>query len=160
VGFRDYLRQATASCDICHENKVDVRQIKVALQPYDSDFAIYDTVLITRNAYPTVETDIEVTYRTEYPYGMFAGKGAEFDAEQKRKEKAISKFLQDKLPVGTVLRPYHLHYSPDKHDPGRVALHIHALKRTEDLDEAVHVAKQLVELIHPQEIEEAIQKED
>jgi hypothetical protein len=156
VGFCDYLREATAHCSICHENHLNVCQIKVALQPYYAEYKLYDTVIITRNAYPGVETDIEVTYKTKYPYGLFAGKAAEFSAEQKRKENAITEYLKDKLPGGATLRMYHLHYNPDKHDPKTVALHIHAAKRTEDLDEAVAVAKQLVEAVRPREIEEVI----
>ncbi len=117
----------------------------------------YDTIQIIRHdARLTVETDIEVKYKTDYPYGALAGKGPEFAVEYTSKEKELRDYLEPKLPVGVKILPSHKHYNPDKYDPNIVAVHIHVHKLVEDLDGAKEVVEKLAEVIRPSEIEAAI----
>lgn len=158
--FCDYLKEATAKCDYCNENKYDLCTIKLGLQPYYAKFKLYDTIHILRTPDRTnVETDIEVTYKTKYPYGIFAGKGKEFAIEEAEKEKALRDYLEPKLPLDTKITNIHRHYYPDRHDPEIAAFHIHAYKRVEDLDEAKLVAEKLAEVIKPREIEQILEGE-
>ncbi|MBA7621909.1 hypothetical protein ES703_29279 [subsurface metagenome] len=103
-----------------------------------------------------MDTDIEVKYKTEYPWGAQAGKGAEFAIEEMEKVLRIFDFLEPKLPPGVWLMPLHRHYAPEVHDPELVALHIHVHKTLEDLDEAKVLVEKLAEVIRPREIETAI----
>jgi len=159
MGFCDYLNEITAPCASCYEDGIGACHVKLGEQEYYSGFAIYDTITILRSDHQvSVETDIEVTYKTEFPYGMQAGKGPQFATEYGLKEKAMRDFLQSKLPPGTSLLTSHLHYSPDRVDPERVAFHIHAHKSVEDLDEAKIIAEKLTATIRPPEINKAIEK--
>jgi len=152
--FCEYLEQIKAQCNSCYENGIGACHIKLGPQEYYGKFGLNDTIQIIRHdGRLSVETDIEVEYKTNHPYGVYAGKGTEFAVEQAGKERALVDFLKPKLPSGVTLRPSHLHYFPDKHDPEIVALHIHAYKNVEDLDEAKIVAAQLAERIKPREIE-------
>jgi len=153
--FCDYLEQITAKCSRCWENDIGACHIKLSMQDYfPKGFALYDTIQIIRhNGRLSVETDIEVKYKTEFPYGVFAGKGAQFAAEYEKKEKAMSDFLEPQLPAGVKLHRSHQHYSPDKYDPNVVAIHIHAHKAVEDLDEAKLVVSKLSDAIMPKELE-------
>lgn len=158
--FCDYLKEIEAKCDSCWENGIGACHIKLGTQEYfGKDFGLTDTVQIIRHDHSiTVETDIEVTYTTKFPYGRFAGKGIEYAVEYAKKDKAIQDHLATKIPTGVTLLRSHEHYSPDIHDPNRVAIHIHAHKTVEDLDEAKLVAHQLVQAIKPGEINKIIEK--
>ena len=156
--FCDYLEEITAKCNTCVENGIGACHIKLGSQDYfPKDFALYDTIQIIRhNDRLTVETDIEVKYKTEFPYGIFAWQAAQFAAEYAKREKAISDFLEPQLPAGVKLLRSHQHYNPDKHDPEIVAIHIHAHKAVEDLDEAKLITSELVKAINPKKIEAEI----
>lgn len=157
AGFCDYLKEITAKCDTCYENGIGACHISLGVQEYYAKFGITDTIQIIRHNHKlSVETDIEVRYKTKNPYGRFAGKGAEFAIEEAQKRKEIRDYLQPKLPPGVTLQHSHLHYFPDKHDPEVVALHIHAHKTVEDLDEAKHIVGELAKVVNPREIEEAM----
>lgn len=158
--FCDYLKEIDTKCSTCREDGVAACQIKLGDQEYYKGFELCDTITILRSNHAlSVETDIEVKYRTDYPYGRFAGKAAEFATESADKGKRLIDFLQPKLPPGVRLLRHHLHYNPDKLDPNIVALHIHAHKRVEDLDEAKHLASSLAEIIKPSQIETELAKE-
>ncbi len=160
MAFCDYLKEITAACASCYENGINACHIKLGEQEYYKGFAIYDTIVILRqNHQLAVETDIEVVYKTEYPYGMYAGKGPQFAAEYAKKEKAMRDYLAPKLPSGAKLLSSHQHYSPDRHDPERVAIHIHAHKIVQDLDEAKLVAGSFVQAIKPPELNKIIETE-
>lgn len=160
MAFCDYLKEITADCAACYENGLGACHIKLGEQEYYKGFAICDTIIILRHNHQlTVETDIEVVYKTEYPYGLYAGKGPQFAAEYAKKEKAMRDYLAPKLPLGAKLLPSHKHYNPDRHDPERVAIHIHAHKGVQDLDEAKLVAEGLVQAIKPPELNKVIEKE-
>ncbi|GAH63121.1 unnamed protein product, partial [marine sediment metagenome] len=135
AGFCDYLEEIKVKCIPCVENKVGACHIKLGLQEYyPKYFQLYDAIHIIRHdAQLTVETDIEVKYRTGYPYGLFAGKGPEFDREFVKKGAFIKEYLEPKLPPGVRLREHHLHYHPDQFDPNIVALHIHVHKLVKGL---------------------------
>ncbi|MBA7622145.1 hypothetical protein ES703_29517 [subsurface metagenome] len=158
--FCDYLEQISAKCDRCWENGIGACHIKLSMQDYfPKEFALWDTIQIIRHdTRLTVETDIEVKYRTEYPYGRLAGKGPQFAVEYAEREKEIRDFLKPKLPLGVELLSSHQHYTPDKYDPNIVAIHIHAHKTVEDLDEAKHVVSKLTEVIMPKELEAFLTK--
>lgn len=158
MSFCDYLKEITANCDTCIENGIGACHIKLGSQDYyPKDFAIYDTIQIIRhNGRLSVETDIEVKYKTKFPYGVFAGKGPQFDAEYTETEKAMRDFLEPQLPAGVKLLRSHQHYSPDKFDPEIVAIHIHAHKDAEDLDEAKLITSELVKTMNPKKIEAEI----
>lgn len=158
--FCDYLEQISTKCDRCWENGIGACHIKLSLQEsFPKGFGLWDTIQIIRHNHRiTVETDIEVKYRTEYPYGRLAGKGPQFAVEYAEREKEIRDFLKPKLPRGVAWLPWHQHYSPDKYDPNVVAIHIHAHKWVEDLDEAKYVASKLAEVIVPKELEAVLAK--
>jgi len=163
--FCDYLEQISAKCDRCWEgnqwiNGIGACHIRLGkMNYYPKEFALWDTIQIIRhNHRTTVETDIEVKYRTEYPYGRQAGKGPQFAVEYAEREKEIRDFLEPKLPLGVKLLSSHQHYNPDKYDPNVVAIHIHAHKPVEDLDEAKHVVSKLSEVIMPKELEALLAK--
>ena len=155
MGFCDYLKEIELKCTPCYENGVGACHVKLGLQEYWPEaFQLYDTIQIIRHDHRiTIETDIEVKYHTKYPYGMFAGKGAEFAAEYAKKDKEIKDYLEDKVPDGVRLLSSHQHYNPDKHDPNIVAVHIHAHKQVEDLDDAKLVVEKLAKVIRPPDIE-------
>lgn len=156
--FCDYLEQISVKCAPCAENKLGACHIKLGLQEYyPKDFALYDTIQIIRHdARLTIETDIEVKYKTDYPYGAFAGKGPEWGRECMSKAGKIREYLESQLPPGVSFRAFHVHYHPDKYDPNIVPIHIHVHKTVEDLDEAKDVVGKLAETIKPGEIEKAI----
>lgn len=155
--FCDYLKEIEMACNICSEDGIGACTVKLGLQEYYKDFQLYDSISIIRHDHRiSIETDIEVRYKTEYPYGRFAGKAMEFAEEYAVKEKSMRDFLSPKLPLGARLLTSHQHYNPDKLDPNYVAMHIHAHKPIEDLDEAKLALTQLAELIKPDEIEAAI----
>jgi len=156
--FCDYLEEISVKCQPCVENKVGACHIKLGLQEYyPKDFQLYDTIQIIRHdARLTVETDIEVKYKTDYPYGAFAGKGPEWARELMRKAGEVKGYLEPQLPPGVSFRGFHVHYHPDKYDPNIVPIHIHAHKLVKDLDEAKDVTQKLAETIRPGEIEAAI----
>ena len=158
MGFCDYLEEISTRCNTCIENRIGACHIKLGSQDYyPKEFALYDTVQIIRhNGRLTVETDIEVKYKTEFPYGVYAGKGAQFATEYAKKEKAMMDFLEPQLPAGVKLLRSHQHYNPDKFDPEIVAIHIHAHKAVEDLDEAKLITSELVKVISPKKIEAEI----
>lgn len=157
--FCDYLKEISAACTSCYENGIGACHVKLGLQDYYPGFALYDTIQIIRHDHRlTVETDIELTYKTEAAYGVYAGKGAQFAAEYAKKEKAMRDYLEPRLPVGVKLLRSHLHYSPDRIDPERVAFHIHVHKAVEDLDEARVVVEKLVEIIKPAEVNRIVEK--
>jgi len=158
AGFCDYLEQLSVKCVPCVENNIGACHIKLGLQEYYPDhFQLYDTIHIIRyDTRVSVETDIEVKYKTDYPYGRFAGKGPEFDQELMRKGGKIREHLEPKLPPGVTFGDLHTHYHPDKFDPNTVAMHIHVHKLAEDLDEAKDIVQKLAETIRPSEIEAAI----
>ncbi|MBA7568831.1 hypothetical protein ES708_10566 [subsurface metagenome] len=158
--FCDYLEQISAKCDRCWENDIGACHIKLNMKDYfPKEFALWDTIQIIRHNHRTmVETDIEVKYRTKYPYGRQAGKGPQFEGEYAEREKEIRSFLEPKLPLGVKLLPSHQHYNPDKYDPNVVAIHIHAHKLVEDLDEAKHAVSKLSEVIIPKGLEALLAK--
>lgn len=157
--FCDYLSEIGTKCSICREDGTGACQIKLGEQEYYKGFQLYDTVNIIRhNEHLTIETDIEVTYKTKFPYGVFAGKGQEFAIEYAEKEKAIRDSLEPKLPIGVRFLAFHQHYTPDKRDPEVVAIHVHLHKAVEDLDEAKHVVGKLAEVIAPKDLEALIAK--
>lgn len=160
MGFCDYLKEIETECHSCFENGIGACHIKIGSQKYfPKEFQLWDTVQIIRHDHNiTVETDIEVTYKTEFPYGLFAGKGPQFAAEWSKKENAMREFIKPKVPPGTTILNSHQHYKPDKFDPNVVAMHIHAHKSVEDLDEAKLIAHKFVEAIRPREINKAIDK--
>jgi len=157
-GFCDYLEEIEVKCSPCVENKLGACHIRLGLQEsYPKDFNLYDTIHIIRhNARLSVETDIEVKYKTDYPYGSFAGKGPEWARECTSKAGKIREYLEPQLPPGAKFGTFHVHYHPDKYDPNIVALHIHVHKPIEDLDEAKIVIQKLAETIRPSKIEAAI----
>jgi len=158
MSFCDYLEEISMKCTSCYENGIGACHVKLGLQEYyPEEFALYDQIQIIRHDHTlTIESDIEVKYKTTYPYGMQAGKGAEFAAEYDEKEKEMKSYLEAKLPSGVKFLPSHQHYHPDAHDPNIVAMHIHVHKSVEDLDEAKIVVGKLVETIKPKEIETAL----
>ncbi|MBA7516360.1 hypothetical protein ES705_08408 [subsurface metagenome] len=158
AGFCDYLKDISAKCATCVENKMGACHIKLGLQEYyPKDFQLYDTIQIIRHdGRLSVETDIEVKYKTDYAYGAFAGKGPEWERECTKKAGKIREYLQPQLPPGARFSNFHVHYHPDKYDPNIVPLHIHVHKLVEDLDEAKDVALKLAETIRPSEIEASI----
>ncbi|GAI60619.1 unnamed protein product [marine sediment metagenome] len=87
AGFCDYLKEISVKCLPCMENKMGACHIRLGLQEYyPEEFQVYDIIQIIRHdTRLTVETDIEVKYRTDYPYGALAGKGPEFGREFMRK---------------------------------------------------------------------------
>ena len=159
-GFCDYLEEISVKCLPCVENKLGACHIKLGLQEYyPEEFQLYDAIHIIRHdTRLTVETDIEVKYRTEYPYGALAGKGPEWERELTRKAGAVKEYLEPQLPAGVSPGTAHVHYHPDKYDPNIVALHIHVHKTVEDLDAAKDVVGKLVEVIRPGEIEAVIKE--
>ncbi len=158
AGFCDYLKEISVKCLPCMENKMGACHIRLGLQEYyPEEFQVYDIIQIIRHdTRLTVETDIEVKYRTNYPYGAFAGKGPQWERELLGKAGAVRERLEPQLPAGVSLGTVHVHYHPDKVDPNIVAMHIHAHKLVEDLDEAKDVVGKLVEVIRPSKIEAAI----
>jgi len=156
--FCDYLEEIAVKCQPCVENKVGACHIKLGLQEYyPKDFCLYDTINIIRyDAQLMVETDIEVKYKTDYPYGRFAGKGPEWARELKGKLSKIRENLEPRLPPGVSFKDFHVHYNPDIYDPNIVPIHIHTHKLVEDLDEAKDVTQKLAETIRPSEVEAAI----
>ena len=157
--FCDYLKEIEMACNKCTENGIGACTVKLAEQKYYKGFGLCDTVSIIRHDHRiSIETDIEVRYKTAYPYGRFAGKAAEFAEEQAEKEKGMRDYLAPKLPTGARILLSHLHYNPDNFDPDYVALHIHVHKAVEDLDEAKLAVSQLVEAIRPEEIEPVFEK--
>ena len=156
--FCEYLEQISVKCNPCVENKMGACHIKLGLQEYyPKYFQIYDTIQIIRHdTRVSVETDIEVKYRTDYPYGAFAGKGPEFAQEFMRKAVKVREYLEPRLPPGVSFEKVHQHYHPDKFDPNIVAIYMHAHKLVEDLDEAKNLALKLAEIMRPSEIEAAI----
>lgn len=159
MSFCNYLREIKAKCDSCYEDNIGACHISLGSQEYYNGFALSDIIMIIRhNSQLSVETDIEVKYRTEYPYGRMAGKGPEFADEFTQKEAKLRDYLESKLPLGVTLLRTHRHYEPDVRDPSIVALHIHAHKSVEDLDEAAFITQKLAEAIKPREIERVIQK--
>lgn len=159
-GFCDYLKEISMNCTSCWENGIGACHIKLGEQEYyPKYFQLYDIISIIRHDHAiSVETDIEVKYKTKFPYGRFAGKGPEFATEYAEKEKAIRDLLEPKLPIGVRFLAPHQHYTPDKIDPEVVAIHIHVHKAVEDLDEAKHVISKLAEVIVPKELEALIAK--
>ena len=158
--FCEYLEQISVKCSPCVENKVAACHIKLGLQEYyPKDFQLYDTIEIIRHdARLSLYTDIEVKYKTDYPYGAFAGKGPEWERELTRKVDKIREYLGPQLPPGVSFSTFHVHYHPDKYDPNIVPIHIHAHKSVEDLDEAKELVGKLAETIRPGEIEAVIRR--
>lgn len=158
AGFCDYLEEISVKCIPCVENKLGACHIKLGLQEYyPKDFALYDTIHIIRHdTRLLVETDIEVKYKTDYPYGTLAGKGAEFAQEFIKKRGGVKEYLEPRLPAGVRLVEQHQHYHPDKFDPNIVAIHIHTHKLVEDLDEAKELVQKLAKTIRPSQIEAVI----
>lgn len=157
MSFCNYLKEIGQVCNTCVENHTSACHINIGLQKYYEGFKLPDTIHIIRHKQGvSVETDIEVTYRTDYPYGRHAGKASEFAAEYDSKEKQMRDYLGERLPSGVQLLRSHQHYNPDSFDPNIVAIHIHAHKAIPDLDEAKVVVDQLVKVIKPREIETAI----
>jgi len=155
--FCDYLKEIKVGCAACWENGIGACHVKLGEQEYYPGFGLADSIQIVRHNHRlTVETDIEVKYKTEYPWGAQAGKGAEFAVEQVEKEKRLRDYLEPKLPRGVRLLPLHRHYDPQYHDPKVAVFHIHIHKPVEDLDEAKVLVETLVETIKPREIEAAI----
>jgi len=159
MGFCDKLKKINMKCTSCHENGIGACHVNVGMQEYyPKDFALYDLVQIIRHDHRlTVETDIEVKYKTEYPYGLFAGKGPQFATEYSGKEKEMRDYLEPKLPPGVTMLRSHQHYKPDLYDPTIVAIHIHIHKSVEDLDEAKYLVEQLAKIIKPPEIEKVLE---
>jgi len=85
-----------------------------------------------------------------------ASQGAQFAVEYAERKKKMRDFLEPKLPLGVKLLQSHRRYSPDNFDPNIVAIHIHARKLVEDLDEVKLVTEGLARAIRPREIETAI----
>jgi len=160
MSFCDYLEEISMKCTSCYENGIGACHVKLGLQEYyPEDFALYDSIQIIRHDHAlTVESDIEVKYKTDYPYGIHAGKGPEFAAEYASREKEMREYLEPKLPLGVKILPSHQHYSPDKFDPDIVAMHIHVHKPLEDLDEAKGIMEKLAEIIKPKEIEKVLER--
>ena len=158
-GFCDYLKEIEMACNKCVENGIGACTVKLGDQKYYKGFGLVDTVNIIRHDHSlSIETDIEVSYKTDYPYGRFGGKAAEFAEETTEKEKKVRDFLSPKLPIGANILLPHQHYNPDHFDPNFVAMHIHVHKRVEDLDEAKLAVSQLIEAIRPEEIEPILEK--
>lgn len=157
MGFCDYLKEIEMACNKCVENGVGACTVKLGEQKYYTGFGLCDTVSIIRHDHNlSIETDIEVRYKTDYPYGRFSGKAAEFAEETAGKDKKIRDFLGPKLPRGARFLTTHQHYNPDNFDPNYVAMHIHAHKSANDLDEAKIIASQMVEAIKKEEIESVL----
>lgn len=159
MAFCDYLKEIKAPCTSCYEDNIGACHVKLGDQEYYKDFALYDTIVILRRNHElSIETDIEVVYKTQFPYGIYAGKGPQFATEFAKKDKAMRDYLEPQLPPGVKLLRSHQHYSPDRVDPERVAIHIHAHKAVEDLDEAKLIAEKLAEAIRPPVINQVIEK--
>ena len=155
--FCKYLEEIALKCNVCREDGVAGCTIKLGMQEYYKLFGLSDTISIIRhNSHLSVETDIEVTYKTEYPYGTQAGKGPQFAIEEATKDKTVRDYLEPKLPLGVKLLQSHYHYNPDKHDPEIAAIHIHAHKSVGDLDEAKLLVEELVKTINPEDIEKKL----
>jgi len=155
--FCDYLKEADAKCSTCLENGIGSCTIKLGEQDYYKGFQLYDTISIIRHDHDiSVETDIEVKYKTKFPYGRFAGKGVQFAIEYADKEKTIRDSLEKQLPLGARFLTSHQHYNPDRFDPNIVAIHLHVHKRVEDLDEAKIIADKLANTILPSKLEALI----
>ena len=154
--FCNYL---SGVCTKCWENDLKVCHISLGEQEYYKGFKIYDQIMIVnRKGNVSVESDVEVKYKTEHPWGAQAGKGAEFAEEYGRYEKKMRDYIAPRLPAGTYIKTSHQHYFPDKKDPEIVAFHIHVHKRAQDVDEAKLVAQKIVGVLKPSEIEEAIKE--
>lgn len=154
--FCDYLEQVSVKCLPCVENKVGACHIKLGLQEYyPKDFALYDTIHIIRHdTRVTVETDIEVKYKTAFPERKFT---AEFTDEYITNERKLKEYLEPRLPAGVRLISLHQHYHPEVTGiEDTVAIHVHAHRLVEDLDEAKVLVGKLAEVIRPSEIEAAI----
>ena len=68
--FCDLLKVLDVKCKPCYDNKVSTCDIKLGEQEYYKGFAMYDTVTIERwGTSLQVQSDIEVTYQTRFPYG-------------------------------------------------------------------------------------------
>lgn len=160
MGFCDKLKEINMKCTSCYENGIGACHVSLGMQEYyPKDFALKDIIQIIRHDHRlSIETDIEVKYKTEYPYGMFAGKGPEFTAEYADKEKEMKDYLQPKLPPGVTILRSHQHYKPDLSDPNIVAMHLHVHKTVEDLDEAKTLVEQLAKIIKPPEIEKVLKQ--
>lgn len=155
--FCDYLKTINMKCTSCFENGIGACHVHLGDQKYYAKFGLTDIIQIIRHDHKlTIESDIEITYKTEYAWGRHVGKGAQFAIEQAQKEKKVIDFLEPKLPSGVSLLPLHAHYEPDLHDPEVAALHIHVHKNVDDLDEAKAIIEQLAKIINPREIEEAM----
>lgn len=151
--MKDFCKPFDELCNQCWEDGYACCTVNIGTQEYYKGFQIYDTIQIHQsNHYITVDTDIEVLYKTEFPGGYSAGKMYEFSREQDAKERLIREYLEPKLPKGASLSRFHLHYNPGAHDPKTVALHIHVFKRVEDLQEARSTTWELLEAIKPKEI--------
>ena len=158
MAFCDYLKEIELKCNTCVENSIGACHIRPGtIQKYYEEYKLYDTIQVIRSDHKIgVETDIEVTYKTDYPYGPQSGKGAEFATEWTEKETKVRDFLTSKLPPGTKFMSSHQHYFPDKRDPEVVAMHIHVYKSSDDLADAKVIVGKFVEAIKPAEIESVI----
>jgi len=155
--FCDYLQEIEMACDKCTENGIGACAVKLGTQKYYTGFDLSDTISIIRHDHTlSIETDIEVRYKTEYPYGNYGKKAPDFASEYVQKEKTMRDLLSLKLPTGARILRSHQHYNPDHFDPEYVSMHIHVFERVEDLDEAKIVAKKIIEAINPDEIEAAL----
>jgi len=157
--FCDYLKKISVKCIPCLENKLGACHIKLGLQEYYSkDFALYDAIHIIRHdTWLTVETDIEVKYKTKFPGEEFT---AEFSDEYITNERKVKEYLEPRLPSGVRLVALHWHYHPEVAGfEDTVAIHVHAHRLVEDLNEAKDIAQKLAEIIRPSKIEAVIGQE-
>ena len=158
-GFCDYLEKISAKCIPCVENKVGACHIKLGLQEYYPEyFQLYDTIHIIRHdTRVTVETHIEVKYKTAFPGRKFT---ADFTDEYITNEHKVKEYLEPRLPHGARLLSLHQHYHPEVAGiEDTVAIHVHTHKLVEDLNEAKNIAQKLAEIIRPSEIEAVITQE-
>ena len=70
--FCQFLKDLKVDCAVCTESKeISACHVRAGLQEIYKDFASYDTMIIVREGTSTsLETDIEVTYKTKHPYGL------------------------------------------------------------------------------------------
>ncbi len=159
-----FCKELKGVCNDCWENSMTICTVKLGSQDYfPKDFKIYDTIHIVKDDKQdkySIETDIEVKYNTQYPYGSQAGKGAEFAVEYSKKDKLVRDYLTRTLPSDVNILHSHQHYKPDKYNPKVVAQHIHVHARADNLTQAKDIVRKLVGSIVPKQIEEMLKEQE
>jgi len=161
--FCSELKQLGADCTRCYEVPGDhwgICEIKGRPQALWGDVVhLLDRIMInhnhTRKGITTVETDMEISYKTKYPHGRYGADPAGFTEELMGKEKKLTQLLEGVKPEGATILRHHVHYNENAR-PDRVGLHIHLFYRAEDLADAKRMAVEILHSVKGDEIEQKL----